>query len=115
MKVFIVKEINYRYNDEYYYETDGGNSVKAFKTRQAAEEEAKALSISHIKGEELFAYEEGDIWNLQNFDEETLSSLDISADEPYVPTHLSDEDAETVLNMLSIQFFTVEELNVVDQ
>lgn len=51
MKIYVVTEISFEYNDEYYYqgESDGGTPVKAFSTKEKAEEALPEYTRNWIK------------------------------------------------------------------
>jgi hypothetical protein len=49
MKVYVVVEIGYEYNDEDYYRSRGGKPVKAFKNQANAVKEKKRLDKKHLK------------------------------------------------------------------
>lgn len=51
MKIFVVTEVSFEYNDEYYYtgESDGGTPVKAYSTKEKAKAAIPEYTRNWIK------------------------------------------------------------------
>lgn len=61
MKVYVVLERNYEYNDETYEAFEGGNAVLAFHSRENAIDKAISLTANWLKvagGDILYNYED---------------------------------------------------------
>lgn len=50
-KIYVISEISFEYNDEYYYqgESDGGTPVEAFSTKERAKQELPVYTRNWIK------------------------------------------------------------------
>lgn len=70
MKIYVVSEIGYAYNDEYHSRPScgGGDPVKAFKSKKRAVEEAKALDkVKYEKAKEYHNYRNEDARPIKKF------------------------------------------------
>ncbi len=77
MKVYVINEIGYEYNDEGYNrpEGDAGQPVKAFKNKVNADAECKRLNAEHIENNPLENYD-GEITEYYTVTEVDLADND---------------------------------------
>lgn len=107
MKIFVVTEISFEYNDEYYYqgENEGGEPVEAYPTEIAAKEAVKAKTrewlkeISNARYGGLTDYGHwGEVFNIDKFAHE--SDLEYSCVKEAFENYNEEEVNKMVLNNL---------------
>lgn len=68
MKVYVVTEVEFQYNDEIYYASDGegGEPVEVFANKEAAEKAIEKLTLNWLKTTKLqdYGYEIDEIFSL---------------------------------------------------
>lgn len=128
-KVYVVIEGAWEYNDEYYHKAcDGASNVgrpeRVFTERSRASARARELDIREIKGCNLHDYaSDGMLELIQEGKERELSELlfnrpdhdwdrwDCSCS---VPSNISDEVADKILDCLTIGWYDVVEVDLDD-
>lgn len=127
-KVYVVIEGAWEYNDEYYYRSCHGASnigrpERVFTERNKATARARELDIREIRGCNLNDYSSnGMLEIIQEGKEEKLSQLIFGHpnhnwdewSECKVPSSVSDEMADKILDCLNIGWYDVVEVNLDD-
>jgi len=82
---YVVVEVEYQYNDEYYYtESEGGNPVKIFLDKAEAEKHCKKLNLEAFKKTDLSGYIiEGEWCMMFDDPEKAASKYALNLDEPW--------------------------------
>ena len=120
-KAWIVMQIGWQYNDEYYYasDNDAGTPQKVYLDKKKAEEAALDLNIAALRKEELGSYMiDGDISTILEIEEEDFKTLiedlggSVEEYEINLPAKLKREDALKVLAALDLRWFEVKEAPV---
>lgn len=113
-RAWIVMEISWQYNDEYYYtgEGDAGTPQKVFFDKKKAEEQALDLNVKALSTQGMTGHYEslGDVLTIDQEDFEKLVKDIGGSVEDYevnLPKKLSREDAVKVLAAINIRWFEV--------
>lgn len=127
MKSYIIMEKGFEYDDNTYNPTDGGNPRKVFFSRKDAETDLEILEIKNIKQIDIshympYDFDEGlnvDIDEFKNYlkslnDKYGLPEKKYSWDnnEYVLNPKATDEETIKFLNMFSLRFFEIVEVDV---
>ena len=93
---YVIQEIGYEYNDEYYYrgESGGGTPKKIIINKDIAERTLMQLEIEKWRGEDLGYYEE---------------------EVPDIPNTATDEQIKSIIKSSSIRFYEMVEVEVEEE
>lgn len=72
MKLYVVMQRCYDYNDNYYFSTDGGDVVKVFDNKEKAQKERMRLTRKYIKGLEVNRFRDFFQDDLIEFEEDVI-------------------------------------------
>ena len=119
-KAWIVMEIGWQYNDEYYYtdDNDSGTPQKVYFDKKKAEEAALDMNIKALKSSGLTGYYES-LSGILEIDEadftKMLEEMDGSVEDYNInlPDKLSRENAVKILAAINIRWFEVADVPVV--
>jgi hypothetical protein len=132
---YIIMTINYEYNDEVYYQGEGGggNPVKVFRDKLRAEERCRQLNVEafrdHFVTEKFYGreptpgtgyrsspaeycYDINDLFKSHIAPEEAAVSWNFDLDTPYrfmLPLDITDERLADFVDDCAISFYTVAE------
>jgi hypothetical protein len=110
---YVVVEIDYQYNDEYYYsDTRGGYPLKIFAKREDAEQELTRLTLEAYKKRDLGCYIMDGDWHcvFENPDA-AASKYALNLDEPWNIVVPSDEALlKDFVKDCSIEFYRIIEV-----
>ena len=126
MKIFVITETSFEYNDEYYYEGEGtgGKPVLAFSTLEKAQtalaDKTRQWLISTNDSEGLISYGEEPILDVNKFS--TLSGIDHneiqSAWDDFDESAISNmvkNNIDAVLESLELTPFRITEIELADK
>lgn len=118
MKIYVVVETEFEYNDEYYRPQDGSTPVKAYKKQEVADKVCLEKNIEWVSNTDLGNY--GYSWREIFDDPDTvfeLTGIDVTngiyeTDLSSAFNDLSDEEKLLFLNALNIKPFKVIEVEL---
>ncbi len=73
IKAYAVREIGWRYNDEYYYIEGSGDIEKVFFNKKRAEDLCKQKNLEDFRTTDLYSYQSDDIGD--NYSKEDIKEL----------------------------------------
>jgi len=118
---FVIQEIGYEYNDEYYYrgESGGGTPKKIILNEATAKLKLLELEVEKWRGEDI-GYYGGDISELSNNEEEfedALREIGIDPNDDWrlrIPKEATDEQIKNLIKYSYIRFYEIVEVEVED-
>ena len=120
-KAWVVMEIGWQYNDEYYYtdDNDSGTPQKVYFDKQKAQDAALDQNIKALSSNEIGSYAtDGDISTILEIDEEDFKTMvkdmggSVGDYEINLPEKLKRADAMKILAAINIRWFDVQEIPV---
>lgn len=125
-KGYMVLEVGYEYNDEYYSTGNYGNMYEApkkvFSNKQAAQEELERQTIEKLKGEDLGRYNGDGLDGIcekgmqdefcKIFKTEFDRDLDDDEYEIEIPKTATDEQVKKIMECLRLTFFELIEIEI---
>jgi hypothetical protein len=124
-KGYVVLEVGYEYNDEYYHTGNYGTTYEApkkvFISHEKAEEEFIRLTTNKLRGEDLGRYGEEGVRGIckdgkadefmEIFRREFDKVID-EYDEIAIPQKATDEQLAMIIECLEIEFFEIVEIEI---
>ncbi len=125
-KGYIVLEVGYEYNDEYYHTGNGGNMYEApkkvFIDKEQAIVELEKKTIEKLKGESLGNYngnglegicEKGMTYEFRKIFKEDFD-IDLDEDEYdiQIPKNASNESLKKIIECMKLKFFELVEVEL---
>lgn len=123
-KGYIILEVGYEYNDEYYHTGSYGETYEApnkvFLSKEKAEAELRIKTLEKLRGEDLGRYNGDGIdgiskKGMQDELAEILKkefNIDAEEYEMEIPSDATDEQLDKVLECLDLNFFELIEIEV---
>lgn len=123
--LFVIGRVNFQYNDETYYEAEGGGTTPttAFRDRQKADDACTEASIKEMAKWDLltFGYSASEVFNDEDAALALFKKVGYEGDlddlggmsEEYV-TQMTKAQKKELLGYLNVKFFTVNEVELGD-
>jgi hypothetical protein len=120
-KGYVVLEVGYEYNDEYYHTGNNGETYEApkkvFINKDKAEIELHKKNMEHLRGLDLGRYgyiledicKKGKAKKLEKICEQLEINIEEGDD---IPKDATDEQINEILKCLDLEFFTLVEVEI---
>lgn len=119
-QAYIVTQVGYEYNDETYNRvSSAGDAVTVYTNKKKAEQASKELNIKLAREVDLFCYTSNWWYDKKKVKENNLlksllPDVDLEDCYNYNFSKVSDEDLLKVIDILDLEFSTVQEVELED-